>query len=93
MHGITSHCFIVNKQAVALMVLKKFFFYSRIISLWEPINPAGGGQFGPQGLDLQALCRGPLDIATYQIYKLWASLLQRFLIIRLWELYVAMTSI
>ena len=26
-----------------------------------------------QGLDWQDLCRGPLHIATYSIYKLWAS--------------------
>ena len=25
----------------------------------------GCGQFGPQGLDWQDLCRGPLNIATY----------------------------
>ena len=27
--------------------------------------PTGRGQFGPQGLDCQGLCRGPLNIATY----------------------------
>ena len=37
----------------------------------------GHGQFGPQGLDWQDLCRGPLNIATYKIYKLWASWFQR----------------
>ena len=31
----------------------------------------GRGQFGHQGLDWQDLCRGPLNIATYKIYKLW----------------------
>ena len=40
----------------------KFFF--SIISLWELMTP-GHGQFGPQGLDWQDLCRGPLHIATY----------------------------
>ena len=33
----------------------------------------GHGQFGPKGLDWQDLCNGPLHIATYYIYKLWAS--------------------
>ena len=28
-------------------------------------DPRGVAQFGPQGLDLQDLCRGPLNIATY----------------------------
>ena len=37
----------------------------------------GCGQFGAQGLDWQNLCRGPLHIATYSIYKLWASRFQR----------------
>ena len=40
-------------------------------------NPLGHGQFGPRGLDWQDLCRGPLDIATDKIYKLWASWFQR----------------
>ena len=40
-------------------------------------DPLGHGQFGPQGLDWQDLCRGPLNIATYKIYKLWASWFQR----------------
>ena len=40
-------------------------------------NPLGLGQFGPQGLDWQDLCREPLNIATYKIYKLWASWFQR----------------
>ena len=31
-------------------------------------NPQGHGQFVPQGLDRQDLCRGPLNIATYKIY-------------------------
>ena len=34
-------------------------------------NTLGHGQFGPQGLDWQDLCRGPLNIATYKIYKPW----------------------
>ena len=33
----------------------------------------GCGQFEPQGLDWQDLSKGPLHIATYKIYKLWAS--------------------
>ena len=38
-------------------------------------DPLGRGQFGAQGLDLQDLCRGPLNIATYKIHKPWASCL------------------
>ena len=47
-------------------------------------------QFGPQGLDWQDLCRGPLSIATYQVYKLWASwfLRRRFLFYRFFS-YIA----
>ena len=40
-------------------------------------DPGGHGQFGHQGLDWQDLCREPLNIATYYIYKLWASWFQR----------------
>ena len=43
----------------------------------ETLQPQGGGQLGPPGLDWQDLCRGPLDIAKYQIYKQWASWFQR----------------
>ena len=43
-----------------------------IISLWKILIP-WRSQFGPQALDMQDLCRGPLDSATYQLYKLWAS--------------------
>ena len=39
-------------------------------------DPLGHGQFGSQGLDWQDLCRGPLNIATYKIRKLWASWLR-----------------
>ena len=37
----------------------------------------GRGRFGSQGLHWQDLSRGPLNIATYKIYKLWASWFQR----------------
>ena len=40
----------------------KGFFYCKSMEI------LGWGQFGPQGLDLQDLWRGPLDIATYQKY-------------------------
>ena len=33
----------------------------------ETVDP-GAGRFGPQGLDWQDLCRGLLDIATYQVW-------------------------
>ena len=36
-------------------------------------DPLGRGQFGPHRLDWQYLCRGPLNIATYKIYKPWDS--------------------
>ena len=59
----------------------------------KPLIP-GAEQFGPQGLDWQDICGEPVDIVTYQIYSLWASLFQRIFfkvlpIISLWELYVA----
>ena len=42
------------------------------LSLWELMTP-GAWPVGAQGLDWHDLCRGPLNIATYKIYKLWAS--------------------
>ena len=39
--------------------------------------PLMHGQFGPQRLDWQDLCRGPLTIATYKIFKPWASWFER----------------
>ena len=53
-----------------------FFSFSRYKSMGANDAP-GRGQFGPQGLDWQHVCRGPLNIATYSICKLWASWLQR----------------
>ena len=53
-------------------------------------DPLGCGQFGPQGLDWQDVCRGPLNIATYKIYK---NIFQVFPIISLWELYIGMAAI
>ena len=40
-------------------------------------DPLGRGQLEPQGLAWQDLSRGPLNIATYKIFKLWASWFQR----------------
>ena len=37
----------------------------------------GHGQFEPQGLDWQGLCRVPLNIATYKRYKPLASWFER----------------
>ena len=55
------------------MVSEKIFFLKKsIISLWKLLVP-GWGQFGLPGLDWQDFYRGPLDIVTYQISKLWAS--------------------
>ena len=52
----------------------KSFSHYKSMGVHEPL---GRGQFGPQGLDWQDLCRGPLNIATYKIYKLWASWFRR----------------
>ena len=51
---------------------KKSFKGFSIISLQELMTP-GRAQTGPQGLDWQDLCRGPLNIATYYVCKLRAS--------------------
>ena len=60
------------------------------------------GQFSPHGLDWQDLCRGPINIATYEIYKPWASwfhrrrtekIFQVFPIMSLWELDHVMVAI
>ena len=44
---------------------KKIFNFFFIISPNKLMTPPGCGQFGPQGLDWQDLCSGPLHIATY----------------------------
>ena len=54
----TKHCYILNTQAVSLMVSEK-----KIIKVKK--DCPGHGQFGPQELDWQDLCTGPLNIATY----------------------------
>ena len=56
-------------------------------------DPLGHGQFGPQGLDLQDLCRGPINIATYKIYKLWASWFQKRRIFNFFPLCKSMGAI
>ena len=43
-----------------------FLFFSHYKSIGVH-DPLGRGQFGPQGLVWQDLCRGPLNIATYKI--------------------------
>ena len=43
-------------------VFLKFFF--SILSLWKLLIP-WAGTVGPQGIDLQDICSGPLEIATY----------------------------
>ena len=54
-----------NIKALRLLVSeKKFFFNFPIVILWE-LMTTGYSQFGPQGHDLQDLCRVPLNIATY----------------------------
>ena len=60
----------------------------------------GRGQFGPQGLDWQDLCRGPLNIATYKKYVsrgphgfIGEDFFKVFPIINLWELYHGMAAI
>ena len=51
---------------VGLMVSEKkiFLSFSNYKSMGV-IDPSRHGQFGPQGLDWQDLCRGPLNNATY----------------------------
>ena len=43
---------------------KKIFSVFSNISVWDLMTPEWG-QFWPQGLDWQDLCRGSLNIATY----------------------------
>ena len=56
-------------------------------------DPLGHGQFGSQGLDRQDLCRGPLNIATYKIYKLWTSCFQRRRFFKFFSHFKSMGSI
>ena len=46
------------------MVLEKIFYVFPIVILWE-LMTLRCSQFGPQGHDLQDLCRVPLNIVTY----------------------------
>ena len=55
---------------------KIFFSFSHYMSIGVH-DPMGRGQFAPQGLDWQDLCKEPLNIASYKIYKLRASWFQR----------------
>ena len=64
-------------QAVGLMVLEKKSFKAYPIINLKANNPQESGQFGPKGPGWQELCKGSLDIATYQIYKLYATWFQR----------------
>ena len=41
------------------------------------MTPWGVANLDPWGLDWKDLCRGPLNITTYKIYKLCASWFQR----------------
>ena len=45
-----------------------FFFHYKSL---ETLDIWGLGQFEPDGLDWQDLCRGLLDIAAYLVYKPW----------------------
>ena len=64
----------------------------------KTLDPRGRDQFGPNGLDWRNLCKGLLDIGTYQIYiccglySFIVEYFERFSHISLWELYVAMTT-
>ena len=71
---------------VSEKILKVFSIYKSM----ETLDPRVRGSLD----DWQHLCSGPLAIATYQIYKLWASWFQRgrFLSFSLLELYVAMVT-
>ena len=63
----------VYKPWASLVSEKKIFFsYYKSKGYHEPL---GRGQFGPQGLDWQDLCRRSLNIASYKVYKPWASLI------------------
>ena len=68
MQGITKHRYIHKILDVGLIVLE--FFYS-IYSQWAIMTPRVWTILTP-GAIWQDLCRGPLNIALYQIYKLWA---------------------
>ena len=61
--GDPKHCYILNLLALGLMVSENKIFEGSLAQ--HKHDPLGCGQFGPQGLDWQDLCRGPLNIATY----------------------------
>ena len=49
MQGTTKHCYMLNTQALALVVLEKNIFFPLRISLLQILTLPGHGQFGPWG--------------------------------------------
>ena len=47
MQGTTKHCYMLNTQALALVVLEKNIFFPLRISLLQILTLPGHGQFGP----------------------------------------------
>ena len=74
MKETTTYCYILNMLTLGLKVYgKKIFEDSLAIYRYINILSLGCGQFGPQELYWQDLCREPLNIVTNYIYKMWAS--------------------
>ena len=70
MKGATKHGYTKNMKALGLVVSEKKIFYDiSIVCLWE-LMTRGCSQIRPQVHNWQDLSRVPLNIITYQIYKL-----------------------
>ena len=71
MKGTTRHyykLYTIYIYAVALMVIdEKIKSFSNYMSM-RAIDPQTHGHFAPKRQNLKDLCRGPLDIATYNLY-------------------------
>ena len=67
-----------NTKAPCLPVSERKNFEVRLLcSFFPPCDPAGRGQFWPQGHHMNKLGRGPTRDATYQISKLYIFKFQR----------------
>ena len=78
MLGTTKQCYILYIRSGPHGFREEYFLFC--FSHYKSMgvhDSLGRGKFGPQGFDWPALCKGPMNITTYKIYKLWASWFQK----------------
>ena len=89
---ITKHRYTQNIKALGRMVSEKTIVYVLpIVSIWALISP-GRNKFGLQGHVWQDLCRVPLNIGTYQIYRLLGLMVSKTKIFSCYSYYKPLTN-